>query len=309
MKADEILLLGCGIWGTKILQRLVAKRCRVHVVDPAASSREAALAAGAAGFYASFDDAPASVNGAVVATPAATHFTIVRTLLDSLPPSVPILCEKPLAIDVREAALLATGNEHRLYLDHTWRYHPGIVALGEIARSGGLGVIHGVRSTRTNWTSPRSDVDSVWNLVPHDITLALEILGVIPEPRAALAEALNGRAVGMWAFLGSLPWLVLESSNRFAEKRREVRLHAEHGVAVLPSADHPWIEITRERKTGSPPEVERVAVPEGDPLGMLLDDFLSRVSGGTAVPKSDAAEGLAVIATVAALRELAGLPA
>jgi predicted dehydrogenase len=140
----------------------------------------------------------------------------------------------------------------RLFVGHIWCYHPGVEALAAIARSGELGPVHGLRSTRTNWTSPRTDVDSSWNLAPHDIALAQFILGEIPPPRFALAERLDGRCVGLIGILGSpdqknsdLPWAVFEVSNRHREKRREVRLHCRDGVAVLPDADTGHIEITR----------------------------------------------------------------
>jgi hypothetical protein len=53
------------------------------------------------------------------------------------------------------------------------------------------------------------------------------------------------------------PWMTLDCSTRFREKRREVRLHCEGGVAVLPDADSAFLEILR---PGPPPD----AVPELD---------------------------------------------
>ncbi len=178
----------------------------------------------------------------IVATPAVTHARVVAALL---PRAVPILVEKPFTTNTAEAERLARQSAGRLFVGHTWRYHPGVQLLGEIARSGEIGPIVGLRSTRTNWTSPRTDVDSIWNLAPHDLTLAIEILGAIPAPRAAVAEVHEGRAVGMTALLGDEPWLVFDVSNRYRDKRREVRVHGRGGVAVMTDPDSGRIEITR----------------------------------------------------------------
>ena len=140
-----------------------------------------------------------AVDGIIVATPAVTHFDIVSALIRR---AVPVLVAKPFTTDTAEAELLARQGAGRLFVGHTWRYHPGVQLLGEIARSGEIGPIVGLRRTRTNWTSPRTDVDSIWNLAPHDLTLAIEILGGIPEARSAVAELHDGRAVGMTALLG-----------------------------------------------------------------------------------------------------------
>jgi predicted dehydrogenase len=183
---------------------------------------------------------------------------------------------------------------------HVWRYHRGIEALGELARTGVLGEVRGVRSTRVGGPSPRLDTDPVWTLLPHDLTVALEVLGVLPEPLAAVADVVDGRALGLDALCGPSPWLVVEASTRHARKRREVRVHGTTGVAVLEADDAPAIRIERGDT------VELVPVATEPPLRRELAAFLDHLDGGPP-PKSDAAEGLAVVEAVQALRDLAGL--
>jgi predicted dehydrogenase len=180
--------------------------------------------------------------------------------------------------------------------------------LGEIARSGEIGPVVGLRSTRTNWTSPRTDVDSVWNLAPHDLTLAIEILGAIPAPRAAIAEVHEGRAVGMTALLGDEPWLVFDVSNRYRDKRREVRVHGRGGVAVMADPDSGRIEITRGDLSSSLSAAVNDVRPFSTESALTreLAAFLHFLDGGPP-PKSSAAEGVEVVTCVARLRELAGL--
>jgi predicted dehydrogenase len=161
---------------------------------------------------------------------------------------------------------------------------------------------------RTNWTSPRTDVDSIWNLAPHDLTLAIEILGHIPVPRAAIAEVHAGRAVGMTALLGDSPWLIFDVSNRYRDKRREVRVHGRDGVAVMTDPESGRIELTRGDLTSAPSaattDVRAFATESA--LRRELAAFLGFVDGGPP-PKTSAQEGANVVRCVEELRGLAGV--
>ena len=303
MTQKTIGVVGCGLWGRFVLRDLLTLGVKVVIadIDPAART-----AAGATGVTAVADasDLPA-VDGLIVATPAVTHARIVTALL---PRAVPILVEKPFTTNLAEAECLASDGGDRLFVGHTWRYHPGVQLLGEIARSGEIGPIVGLHSTRTNWTSPRTDVDSIWNLAPHDLTLAIEILGSIPMPRAAVAEVHKGRAVGMTALLGDEPWLVFDISNRYRDKRREVRVHGRDGVAVMADPESGRIDITR-GDSSSPPSEAISDVREFSSQAALTREliaFLGFIDGGPP-PKSSAGEGVDVVRCVVRLRELAGL--
>jgi predicted dehydrogenase len=304
MPPSTIGLVGCGIWGRVILRDLLALGTNVIVAEIDRQGRDAALAGGATAVVNGASDLPA-VDGLIVATPAATHVGAVASLLSR---GVPMLVEKPFTTDVASAERLASQGAGRLFVSHTWRYHPGVELLGAIARSGELGPVAGLRSTRANWTSPRTDVDSIWNLAPHDLTLALEILGDIPEPRAAIAERHGTRVVGMHALLGRDPWLAFEVSNRYRDKRREVRLHCRDGVAVMLDPDGGQIEITHGDASSAPSAVttERRSFSPESALTRELTAFLGFLKGGPP-PKSPAAEGVEVVRTIVRLRALAGM--
>ena len=154
-----------------------------------------------------------TVDGIVVATPATTHAEVVGPA--ARPGRAGLLREavhhrrRP-----RPGPSWPAGGD-RIHLMHVWRYHPGIERLGELARSGALGRVLGVRSTRVNGPSPRLDTDPVWTLVPHDLTVAIEVLG--PHPRAAGRRGRRRRrsaARALWALCGADPWLVIEASTR-----------------------------------------------------------------------------------------------
>jgi predicted dehydrogenase len=274
----------------------------VHVVDPAPAARAAAEELGASS-RPELGAAGADLAGVVVATPATDH---AATLREVAALGVPVFCEKPLTVDGHDAEQVAAELGDRLHVMHVWRYHPGIEALGEIARSGSLGAVNGVRTTRANWTSPRTDVDSTWTLVPHDLTIGIEVLGRIPEPQAALAECIDGRVVGLWAHLGRRdePWLVVEASNRSAERRREVRVHGTEGTAALLTAEAGEVVVARGHDRD--PVLEAVPIDPTPALRRQLAAWLHHLDGGPP-PKSDGAEGVAVVRAIEALRRLAGL--
>jgi predicted dehydrogenase len=294
--ATPVALVGCGRWGRHILRDLVELCCAVVVADRDGHARAHARSAGAVAAVGDAAELP-DVAGAVVATPTSTHAAVLDRLL---PRDVPIFCEKPLTADAASAAELAARGGTRLFVMDKWRYHSGIEALRDLARSGELGPVRGVRSTRTGWANPHGDVDAVWVLAPHDLSIAIEILGRLPEPRAAVGEQINGRVVGLLGLLGGDPWVVLDVSVATAEKRREVRLYCRDGLAVLPDAYCAHVQILR---PGAP--AEHRAIASELPLRRELHAFLTHLAGGPP-PKSGVADGVAVVSTLTRLRALAG---
>ena len=298
--APKIALIGCGIWGRNILRDLLALKCNVIVVETSENHRQEAMTMGAQSTLNDIGKIPA-VDGIVVATPATTHSSVLRHLIER---EVPIFCEKPFTTDLEEARALAEVDNGRLFVMHIWRYHPAVQALSDIARDGELGSVEALRTTRTNWTSPRTDTDSIWTLIPHDLTIALAILGSIPVPRYAVAESAGDRTVGMIAVMGDRPWFVLEGSNRYQDKRREIRLHCSEGVAVFPGQENGYIEIVRGE--GLEPAIERRELADTPALKRELHCFVEHLRGGPA-PPSGIAEAVSVVEKVVELRRMAGI--
>ncbi|MGH2764809.1 MAG: Gfo/Idh/MocA family oxidoreductase, partial [Actinomycetota bacterium] len=100
MQERTVALVGFGRWGRVIFRDLTALGAAVVVSVPSDESRRRAEAAGAAAVVARVEDLP-DADGAVVATPTATHAEIVERLLDRF--SVPVFVEKPLTSNVEDA--------------------------------------------------------------------------------------------------------------------------------------------------------------------------------------------------------------
>jgi predicted dehydrogenase len=304
MSKQSIGLIGCGRWGRHILRDLVGLGCEVAVATPPGESARRARDGGAVTVVDALAALP-RVDGIVVATPTVTHASVIEAVLER---EVPIFTEKPLTADRASAERLAGMAPDCLFVMDKWRYHPGIEMLGRIARSGELGPVVGLRTTRVQWGNPHADVDGVWILAPHELAIALEVFGCLPAPRSAVTERDREGATGMIGLLGYEPWFVFEVSTASPSRRREMRLHCRDGVAVLDDAHGDAVQVYRGVKAhGMPPtEGERRPVSTELPLLRELRAFVEHLGGGPP-PRSSAAEGAAIVAAVSTLRALAGL--
>jgi predicted dehydrogenase len=300
----RVALVGCGLWGKNMLRDLQTLGCAVLVADLSADARAYAEAAGADAVVASIQELP-SVDAGFVATPTQAHATCIEALLDR---GIPVFTEKPLCDDVERARVLARRAPESLFELHKWRYHPAIEEMGRIVRSGELGPAVGLHTARLGCGNPHHDVDSAWILLPHDLTIGLEVLGAMPEPRAAVADVTGGFAQGLTAILGGTPWHTIEVSTRYPGKRREMRLYCRDGVAVLGDSYDDHLAITRFADPHSliVPEPEIRPVSTEPPLLRELRTCVEFLDGGPA-PRSSAAEAVRVVEMITTLRQLAGL--
>lgn len=292
----KIALIGCGIWGKNILRELNYLGCETTVYESESRRSKSVMNLGAENFLTGLPSSGDLFDGIIISTPSSTHLSVYEQVVEC---NCPVFMEKPLTINLEEARSIERLPNDHLFLMHIWLYHPGIEMLAEIAQSNELGRVIGVRSTRANWTSPRKDTDSVWNLSPHDITITKAILGEIPEPKAAIAERHNGIIRGLVALLGDDPYSVFEISNRYERKVREVRVHCEKGVAILEDEKTDSITVIYGDAESEPEEskTEHRKFDKTPPLRLELQEFLNYLEGGPA-PRSSFRDGLQVVQTI-----------
>jgi predicted dehydrogenase len=292
-------LVGCGRWGRHILRDLRNLGCEVPVVARSEESRQRARDGGAAEIVASVASLD-RLDGVVVATPTSTHAEVVEEVLGF---GVPVYVEKPLTAGTASARRLAAAAPDRLFVMDKWRYHAGVRELARIASSGELGRVVGLHSRRVTLGHRYSDVDTVWIHAPHDLAIALEVLGELPAPRQAVPELVGGELAGMTAILGEAPWMVVEVSTLAPAHRRELRLVCEGGVAQL---DGGYAETIAVGRLGAISEegVERRPIPGELPLLAELRAFVGHLRGGPP-PLSSAADAAAIVATLEEMISLA----
>jgi predicted dehydrogenase len=120
------------------------------------------------------------VDAVVIATPVSTHYKLAK---EALLYDKHVLIEKPMTTTSREASELIELAEKRnlvLMVGHTYEYHPAVDFLREMVGSGELGEIYGIDADRLNLGLFRPDVNVLWDLAPHDISIMLSLINAAP---------------------------------------------------------------------------------------------------------------------------------
>lgn len=134
-----------------------------------------------------------TVTAVAIATPARSHFALVKRALGA---GKHVFVEKPLAMSTAEAReLIAFADEVGLTLmvGHVFEYNPAVRFIKEAVQSGELGDVYYLYSRRVNLGRVQSDVNALWSIAPHDISVALYWLEQMPEAVSCHgASCLNG---------------------------------------------------------------------------------------------------------------------
>jgi len=112
-----------------------------------------------------------SVAAIAIATPVASHYHLAKACLDN---GKHVLVEKPLATNVQhgeELVKLAKEKDLQLMCDHTFCYTGAVRKIKEVIESGELGKILYFDSVRINLGLFQHDVNVVWDLAPHDLSI------------------------------------------------------------------------------------------------------------------------------------------
>ena len=178
-------LVGLGYWGSKVLRNMVTILGPQGVVAVDASG---ALVEWAASSYpgltcrATLEDALSDpeVVGVVIATPVASHAALTEIALRA---GRSVLVEKPLAgsaAEARRLAELADDTGQLLMVGHTFLFSPRLDVIRGYIEAGTLGPIHYVTMSRFALGPYRSDVNVIWDLAPHDVSILCYLLGEFP---------------------------------------------------------------------------------------------------------------------------------
>lgn len=120
------------------------------------------------------------VDAVVVATPASSHYEIIKASLEA---GKDVLAEKPLTLNPAECMQLhemATQRGRILMVAHTFLYNAGIRKVKELLDAGEVGRVYYINATRTHLGLLRDDVNVVWDLAPHDVAIFNYLLGSAP---------------------------------------------------------------------------------------------------------------------------------
>jgi predicted dehydrogenase len=171
-----IAIVGYGYWGPKLARNFVQngkfdpvvvceenaeRRSRASLENPGIKTAES---------YAAVLADPA-VTAVALATPVASHYPLARAALQA---GKHVMVEKPLAskgTDAEELVALAQEKNLILMVDHTFVYHPAIQKIRSMIADGELGKLNYIDSTRINLGLFQHDVNVLWDLAVHDVSV------------------------------------------------------------------------------------------------------------------------------------------
>jgi predicted dehydrogenase len=317
-------LLGYGYWGPNLARNLHQRLGTdwVACVDLDASRRDAM-----AKRYpwvrplASVEEALSdpAIDAVVVATPARSHAPLAA---DALAAGKHVLVEKPLALSTAEAVALTRQAERAglvLMVGHTFEYNPAVTKMRALLESGELGDLWYLHAQRVNLGRIQNDINALWSIGPHDVSIANYLVGAAPRWVSARgARYLHteledvvfvtlGYDGGVLAHLHA-SWLDPSKVRRttVVGSRRMVvfdDLDSEAKLRVYDKGADPvqggYGEYQFRLRAGD------IHVPRTDltePLALELDHFLECCAGG-ARPRSDGWSGARVVAALEAAQQ------
>jgi UDP-2-acetamido-3-amino-2,3-dideoxy-glucuronate N-acetyltransferase len=322
-----IAVFGCGPWGANHL-RVFSELGALRVVCDIDPIRLAAVLVR----YPTVETTTNPVEGfgwpdidaGVLATPAVAHGAMA---LEALQHDKDVLVEKPMAIDLAEAAEmcdLAERSGRMLAVGHVLEYHPVVRKLDELVGGGELGQLRYLYANRLNFGRIRTEESVLWSFAPHDVAIIQRLLGKAPaEVCCQGASYLNPGVADVTltslTFEGGVrghiyvSWIHPFKEHRFVaigERRMAVFDDTAPWPEKLTLYDHEveWVagQIPVARKASG----EVVPVDEAEPLEEQAKAFLASVQSRLP-PLADGRSGLAVMKTLHSAQrsiELGGIP-
>lgn len=313
----KVGVLGAGYWGPKLIRNFqeipsadMAIVCDLRE-DRLAHIRELYPTTRVTTDYR--DVLRSDVEAVAVATPIPTHHRLAK---EALLAGKHVLVEKPLTANSEEAEDLVNLAEQRgltLMVGHTFEYNPAVEYLRNLIANGELGRIYYINATRVNLGIFQPDINVVWDLAPHDVSILTFILGMLPVNVSARGAAYVRPKIHDVAYLTlhfpnevmadiRVSWLdpckirritVVGSKKMVVyddvEPTEKIKIY-DKGVDVPPYSDT-LEEFHLSYRYG---DITTPAIPNVEPLRVECEHFLHCIRTGER-PRSDGRDGLEVV--------------
>jgi predicted dehydrogenase len=263
------------------------------------------------------------VDAVVIASPAATHAGLA---LQCVAAGKPCLVEKPFALSVGDAEAIARASAGRgvpVLAGHLLLFHPAVERLRSLVQEGELGQVYYLYGLRVNLGQVRTDENALWSFGPHDVSVALYLLGETPTRVAAHGKSYLQPNVEDVVFLTmefasgvlahvQLSWLDPHKERKLTvvgakkmvvfddmEAREKLRIYDKGVERPLEYGSYGEALSVREGDIFIP------KIPNVEPLAAELSHFV-RVARGAEPPRAGAEDGVRVVRVLdAASRSLA----
>jgi predicted dehydrogenase len=191
-------VIGYGYWGPNIVRNIMgidgAEVAAIGEVSPAARARAQKAYPGVL-VTADANDVLTSpeIDAIAVVSPVWTHYDLARRALEN---GKHVFVEKPFTSNVAQAEELielAARKNLRIMVDHTFLFTGAVRKIRQLVEEGTLGNLYYYDSTRVNLGLFQHDVNVIWDLAPHDLSIMDHVLKGSPEAVVATGQGhLNG---------------------------------------------------------------------------------------------------------------------
>lgn len=191
-KKYKIGVVGCGYWGPNLVRNLTQNLNISEVMccdlneERLKQMKQLFHNTSITTDYKQLLDS--DIDAVIIATPVATHYKLAKEFLGH---GKHVLVEKPITNNSREALELANIAEKAglvLMVDHTFEYTVSVRKIREILEKNELGKIFNISITRINLGLFQKDINVIWDLAPHDVSILRFVLKKEPISVRAFAE-------------------------------------------------------------------------------------------------------------------------
>ncbi|KJJ83515.1 Oxidoreductase domain-containing protein [Candidatus Omnitrophus magneticus] len=187
-------VIGCGYWGKNLVRNFIeAEECWLQSIcdTSEATLKKFGVRYPSLDRFTNYKDLIYSdkINTVVVATPVRYHYFLAK---EALLAGKNVLVEKPLAASVKEAEELVELADKKglvLMVDHTFLYTGSVRKIKELVDGGHIGNILYYDSVRVNLGLFQEDINVVWDLAPHDLSIMDYLLKEKPISVRAIGAA------------------------------------------------------------------------------------------------------------------------
>jgi len=191
-------VVGFGYWGPNVVRNLVSLEGAqvVSVADKCATARKRIQKA-YPGIKVVADSSElmssTEIDAIAVVTPVWTHFELAKAALNN---GKHVFVEKPFtskACEAEELINLAARKNLQIMVDHTFLFTGAVKKISQLLNDGALGKLYYYDSTRVNLGLFQHDVNVIWDLAPHDLSIMDHLIKEKPEAVVATGQShLNG---------------------------------------------------------------------------------------------------------------------
>jgi predicted dehydrogenase len=253
------------------------------------------------------------IDAVVVSTPVSSHFEVAR---DAIEAGKHVFVEKPLTRTVDEGVALvelADEKKRTLMVGHTFVFTAAVNKIKELIDSGELGDIYYISTSRVNLGIFQDDINVVWDLAPHDISIMNFVLNSRPESVTAIGHSyirpgiedvvfvtmrypgnklanihvswLNPSKIRKTTVVGSKKMLIYDDVSSL----EKIRIY-DKGVTVQPHYDT-FGEFQLSYRYG---DISIPRLDDAEPLKIECQHFIDCIEAGDC-PKSSGKDGLEVL--------------